>query len=83
MMTSECPFIYLVKLYMTISAPKSIGRCKYDDKNVLSTRTKTPGYLCTMSEMVLTSAIFNRGFVGVSSHKIYVAEIKKKYENKI
>lgn len=41
---SECPFMYFVNEYITISAPKSNGRCKYDDKNVLSTTTIISGY---------------------------------------
>lgn len=39
MITSEWPFIYFVKEYITISAPNSSGRWKYDVKNVLSTTT--------------------------------------------
>src|SRR5699024_12538882 len=45
-MTSPCPFKYLVALCTTMSQPKSIGRCKYGDENVLSTTT---GILCSFA----------------------------------
>ncbi|KAI8438714.1 hypothetical protein MSG28_011127 [Choristoneura fumiferana] len=41
--TSECPFMYLVKEYTTISAPKSSGLCRRCSRRILAWR------LCTTS----------------------------------
>ena len=39
---SECPPIYLVALWKTISAPKSKGFCEAGEANVLSTTRRAP-----------------------------------------
>ena len=39
---SECPLRNFVVECTTISAPSSIGRCKYGEQNVLSTTTSAP-----------------------------------------
>ncbi len=54
--TSEWPARYLVAEWMTISAPKSSGCCRYGVTNVLSTMDSAP-YRCAMAEMRLTLLI--------------------------
>lgn len=69
--TSECPFIYFVIEYNTKSAPNSRGLCKYGVRNVLSTNNNTPFSLATFA-IASISFTFNVGFVGVSTHIIFV-----------
>ena len=62
---SECPFRNFVVECTTISAPSSMGRCRYGEQNVLSTTTSTSDS-CAMSAHAAISVIVIIGFVGVS-----------------
>ena len=54
-----------------MSAPSSIGRCRYGEQNVLSTTTSAP-LACASSEHAGMSVRVIIGFVGVSRNRIFV-----------
>lgn len=65
--TSECPCMYFVIEYTTMSAPKSSGRWKYEDKVVLSTTIRTFGTLWRIKfDTFAMSMTFSLWLVGVS-----------------
>jgi hypothetical protein len=65
--------MYLVVECQVMSAPSSIGRCKYGEQNVLSTATSWPGV--RIAAMAAMSITVKSGLVGVSTQKSFVAGV--------
>ena len=68
---SECPFKNFVVECITMSAPHSIGRCRYGDKNELSTLISTPASL-QIAATARRSVNCILGFAGVSTCTSFV-----------
>ena len=58
--------MYLVVECTTMSAPRSSGRCRYGDANVLSTTSSAPDS-CAISASARISTMDSSGLVGVSA----------------
>ena len=69
--TSECPPIYLVIEWRTISAPSFNGFYKAGDMNVLSTTSNAPLSLHNFDKARMSMHL-RVGFVGVSRYTIFV-----------
>ena len=71
---SLCPFRYFVVLWVTRSAPNSIGRWMYGLANVLSTTSRMP-CRCARSAAARKSVSVMIGLVGVSTNSMRVAGV--------
>ena len=65
--TSEWPLRYLVVEWMTRSAPRAMGCCRYGEAKVLSTIRSAPAR-CARSATAAMSVTLSSGLDGVSVH---------------
>ena len=64
--------MYLVVEWITTSAPRANGCCRYGEANVLSTTHHAFAW-CAICATAATSTIFSSGLVGVSAQTTFVS----------